>query len=129
MITIQATDVAELRKIFFDLFGAVTVATEPTPKAATKPAVKKEEPAPEPKIEQTEMKTVTVDVQEETAGDGRTATYDEVIAKIKTLKASTHPNIVELMKNWKTSGNYPDLKQSSPEQLGNAMTYIESLEG
>ena len=133
MITIQADNVAELRKITWELFGPAPVVQEEVkelPKPAPKSPVKKAEqpaPAPEPKVEEAAAPgTITVDVPDET---GRTATYDEVIALVKKLKASTVPDILDKVNAWKTSGGYPALKESTPEQLGNALTFIESLEG
>lgn len=133
MITIQADNVAELRKIFSDMFGTATIPCE-APAVPQKPdsksPVKKAgqpAPAPEPKVEEAAAPgTVKVDVPDET---GRTATYEEVIALVKKLKASTVPDILDKVNAWKTSGGYPALKESTPEQLGNALTFIESLEG
>jgi len=148
MITIQADNVAELRQITWELFGPAPVVpgeVKELPKATPKAAVKKGEGKVEGAIqievptgrledgfirveEAAAPGTVTVDVPDDTS-DTRTATYEEVIALVKKLKASTVPDILDKVNAWKTSGQYPALKESSPEQLGLALTYIESLEG
>lgn len=129
MITIQAESVAELRNVFLEMFGPTFAAAGkdlPIKTAVTKPATKKAEPKQEEPPVVEPPGTVTVEVPEET---GRTATYEEVIALVKKLKASTVPDILDKVNAWKTSGGYPALKESSPEQLGTAMNFIESLEG
>jgi hypothetical protein len=133
MITIQAADVKELKAIFTEMFGApapvvpvFTAVPDKTPKAPTK----KIDPlpvAPKPEVEVLTEGSIVVEVPD-SIGD-RTCTYEEVLAKVKQLKATTVPDILDKVNAWKTKGGFPALKESTPEQLGFAMNFIESLEG
>lgn len=125
MITIQAGSVAELKKIFTDMFGAPVVASIPV---EAKPEARKSTP---PKKEEAKKETTpapeTIQVEVPESG-GRECTYEEVMDKVKALKASTIPDILERVTEWKTKGNHPALKTADALTLGLAMTFIESLE-
>jgi hypothetical protein len=134
MITIQAADVKELKAIFTEMFGAPQVVPVFTavPDKVEKPKApaKKIDPlpvAPKPEVEVLTEGSIVVEVPD-SIGD-RACTYEEVLGKVKQLKATTVPDILDKVNAWKTKGGFPALKESTPEQLGFAMNFIESLEG
>lgn len=125
MITIQAESVSELKKICSELFPSAEVTVTP-PKKETKKA----DPAPpkeEKKVETppaADAGKVTVEVP-----DAAPLTHDKVLDRIKALKASTVPDIIDRVVAWRDGKKLPKLPEMSVQQLTETLEFVNSLEG
>ena len=128
-ITIEAGSVAELRKIFEEMFGVPPVPREvsvpapaPAPPAEAKPKGKKAaapapEPEPPPAVDEVPMPPPPADL-----------TYDVVLDRIKALKAGSQPDIIARVKNWRDNNKKPSLKDMDVNGWVEVMAFLDTLE-